>query len=133
RITATENAEYRPRWSPDGKTLVYQATRRGLTDLETTMEDTHVWLISSDGNNRREIGTIDNRQGEPAWSSDGSAVYFTVQERGNVRLYRLPISGAQADVLIADPGTVGAWSVNKSGAIAYAFTSPSDLPQLYLK
>jgi len=33
------SAEYRPRWSPDGKTLVYQATRRGLTDLETTMRN----------------------------------------------------------------------------------------------
>lgn len=133
RITATENAEYRPRWSPDGKTLVYQATRRGLTDLETTMEDTHVWLISSDGSNRREIGTIDNRQGEPAWSSDGSAVYFTVQERGNVRLYRLPVSGGQAEVIIADSGMVGGWSVAKNGAIAYAFTGPADMAQLYIK
>jgi dipeptidyl aminopeptidase/acylaminoacyl peptidase len=133
RLTATENAEYRPRWSPDGKTLVYQATRRGLTDLETTMEDTHIWLISADGTNRREIGTVDNRQGEPAWSPDGSAIYFTVQERGNIRLYRLPASGGQAEVVIADSGTMGGWSVAKSGAIAYAFTSPSDLAQLYIK
>ena len=133
RLTATENAEYRPRWSPDGKTLLYQATRRGLTDLETTMEDTHVWLISADGTGRREIGTIDNRQGEPAWSPDGSAVYFTVQEHGNVGLYRLPVSGGQAEVVVAGSGTVGGWSVARSGAIAYAFTSPSDLAQLYIK
>ncbi|MEO7650495.1 MAG: hypothetical protein ABIZ80_08490, partial [Bryobacteraceae bacterium] len=78
RLTTTESAEYRPRWSPDGKTILYQATRRGLTDLETTMEDTHTWLIGADGANRREIGReIDNRQGEPAWSSDGAHVYFT--------------------------------------------------------
>ena len=56
RITATENAEYQPRWSPDGKTIVYLGTKRGLTDLETTMEDTHVWLIDADGRNRRELG-----------------------------------------------------------------------------
>jgi dipeptidyl aminopeptidase/acylaminoacyl peptidase len=133
RLTATENAEYRPRWSPDGKTLVYQATRRGLTDLETTMEDTHIWLISADGSNRREIGTIDNRQGEPGWSPDGSAVYFTVQERGKVRLYRLPASGGQAEVVVTGNGTVGGWSVSKSGAVAYAFTSPTDLAQLHIK
>ena len=133
RLTATENAEYRPRWSPDGKTLVYQATRRGLTDLETTMEDTHVWMISADGSNRREIGTIDNRQGDPAWSADGLSVYFTVQEHGNVRLYRAPASGGQAELVIGGGGTVGAWSVAKNGGIAYAFTSPSDLAQLYMK
>jgi dipeptidyl aminopeptidase/acylaminoacyl peptidase len=56
RLMSTENAEYRPRWSPDGKTIAYQATKWGLTDLETTMEDTHVWTINADGTNRREIG-----------------------------------------------------------------------------
>src|SRR5262249_4805925 len=117
----------------DGKTLLYQATRRGLTDLETTMEDTHTWRISVDGSDRREIGTIDNRQGEPGWSSDGAAVYFTVQERGNVRLYRQPASGGQAEVVIADRGAVGSWSVSKNGAIAYSFSSPGDLAQLYVK
>ena len=61
RLTATENAEYRPRWSPDGKTIAYQATKRGLTDLETTMEDTHVWMIGADGANRREIGRGDRQ------------------------------------------------------------------------
>jgi dipeptidyl aminopeptidase/acylaminoacyl peptidase len=133
RLTATESAEYRPHWSPDGKTLAYQATRRGLTDLETTMEDTHVWLIAVDGGNRREIAKIDNRQGDPMWSADGSSLYFTVQERGNAYLYRLPMNGAQADIVIADHGTVGAWSVAKNGAIAYAFSGPSDLAQLYIK
>ncbi len=133
RVTATENAEYRPRWSPDGKTIAYQATRRGLTDLETTMEDTHVWLISADGSQRREIASVDNRQGEPVWSADGSSLYFTVQERGNIHLYRLPVSGGQAEVVLADNGTVGAWSVAKNGAIAYTISGPSDMAQLYIK
>ena len=93
RLTSTENAEYRPRWSPDGKTIAYQATKRGLTDLETTMEDTHVWTIGADGTNRRELGRgIDNRQGPPQWSADGRAVLFTVQERGSSHLYRLPLT-----------------------------------------
>src|ERR1043166_5441794 len=39
RLTATENIEYRPVWSPDGKSIAYQGCKRGLTDLETTMED----------------------------------------------------------------------------------------------
>jgi len=42
RLTATESCEYDPLWSPDGKSIVYRGTRRGLTDRETTMEDTHV-------------------------------------------------------------------------------------------
>ena len=134
RLTATENAEYRPLWSPDGKSIVYQATKRGLTDLETTMEDTHVWVMDADGRNRRELGGgIDNRQGAPAWSRDGKAVLFTVQERGNVRLYRLPVNGGPAEPVVAERGSVGAFSVAPDGAIAYSFHGPSDLAQVFLK
>ncbi|MGD0134430.1 MAG: prolyl oligopeptidase family serine peptidase [Bryobacteraceae bacterium] len=132
RLTATENAEYRPHWSPDGKTIVYEATKRGLTDLETTMEDTHVWLIDANGKNRRELGSIDNRQGEPGWSSDGRSVYFTVQERGETHLYRMPAAGGAPVAAVHDRGSVGAWST-QGDKIAYAFTTPEDEAELYLK
>jgi dipeptidyl aminopeptidase/acylaminoacyl peptidase len=133
RLTATESAEYHPHWSPDGKTIAYEATKRGLTDRETTMEDTHVWLIDADGKNRRELGSpIDNRQGEPGWSTDGRSVLVTVQERGMVRLYRMPVDGGKPTVSIADRGSVLAWSQHDN-RIAYAFVGPSDQPQLYLR
>jgi dipeptidyl aminopeptidase/acylaminoacyl peptidase len=133
RLTATENAEYHPRWSPDGTRIIYQATRRGLTDLETTMEDTHVWIMDVDGNNRRELGAaIDNRQGPPTWSPDGKSVLFTVQERGNNKLYRLPVNGGPPQVLVGDKGSVFDFSIAADGKIAYTFLSPSDLPELYL-
>lgn len=92
RITATESAEYVPQWSPDGARILFLGTRRGLTDLETTMEDTHVWVQGDDANGarRRELGkAVDNRQLNPMWSADGEFVYFEVQERGNIRLYRM--------------------------------------------
>lgn len=131
RITATENAEYSPKWSPDGKMIAYSATRRGLTDRETTMEDTHVWVVNADGSHRHELATIDNRQGSPQWSADSSAVYFTVQERGDVRLYRQAVTDWMPEVIIHDRGSVGSFSVAKSGNVAYAFTSPNDPAELH--
>jgi len=134
RLTATENIEYRPVWSPDGSRLVYQGCKRGLTDLETTMEDTHLWTIEANGTGRRELtGMIDNRQGAPVWSPDGDSVYFTVQERGSVNVYRMPVAGGKPERVLAEAGTVREVSIGKGGNIAYSYSSPTDAPALYLK
>ncbi len=133
RMTATVSAEYRPRWSPDGKRIVFQGTRRGLTDLETTMEDTHLWVMNADGSGRRELGAaVDNRQGGPAWSPDGAAVYATVQERANVRLYRFPVEGGAPQAVFSETGVVGAFSL-AGKLLACTYSSPRDLAQLYLR
>jgi dipeptidyl aminopeptidase/acylaminoacyl peptidase len=134
RLTATEYNEYDPVWSPDGKHIAYRGTRRGLTDRETTMEDTHVWVMNADGSDRREIGAVlDDRQGAPHWAADSDSIYFTVQERGSNYLVRLPITGRAPEYVVKEPGGVGSFSVGKDGALAYAYTSPRDTPQLYLK
>jgi len=132
RLTATENAEYQPHWSPDGKTIVYLGTKRGLTDLETTMEDTHVWLIDADGRNRRELGgAIDNRQYDATWSPDGKWVYLIVSRRGNSILARIPASGGKPETIVTDTGSVGSYSVCKDDNIAYTYTSPNDLAAVF--
>jgi len=133
RLTATENAEYDPKWSPDGTMIAFRATKRGLTDRETTMEDTHVWVMNADGSNRRELATIDNRQGAPVWAPDGKSVYFTLQERGSVHLYRQAVESGKPELLLSGRGSVNAFSVAKSGAIAYSFTSPRDMAELYVR
>ena len=133
RLTATESIEYRPRWSPDGKALVYQGCKRGLTDLETTMEDTHVWMMDANGANRREFVKIDNRQGAPEWSPDGRYVYFTAAERGNMRLYRKPYPDGTPELVIGDRGSVASFSVSRKGDIAYAYSSASDQAELHVR
>lgn len=127
RLTSTPNAEYQPVWSPDGRWIAYMGTKRGLTSSETTMEDTHVWLASADGSTRRELGALpDDRQGAPQWAPDGRSVYTVVQQRGSTKLHRLPVGGGRPEVVVGDVGAVGAWSVARSGALAYAFASPRE-------
>jgi dipeptidyl aminopeptidase/acylaminoacyl peptidase len=134
RITATENCEYEPLWSPDGKAIALLSTKRGITDRETTMEDTHAWVMDADGSHRREIDSgLDARQQGVNWSADGKSVYLTYQERGNTHLARLPANGGKPEILVNDIGLVTAFSADKQGALAYAFASTTDLAELYLK
>ncbi len=133
RLTTTESAEYLPKWSPDGKSIAFLGTRRGITDLETTMEDTHVWRMDASGANRREVGkVVDNRQGPPQWSPDGNWIYFTVAERGETHLMRLPAAGGPAETVIGSKGRTGSWSLQKSG-LAYAFTGAAGPSELLFK
>lgn len=133
QLTHTRTVEYMPRWSPDGKLIAYLGTRRILTSSETTMEDTHVWVMNADGSNRRELGgTINDRQDLLAWSPDNKGVYTTVEERGSVHLYRIALADRQLEMAIGGRGNVDAWSVAEHGPIAYAFHSDHDMPQAFL-
>lgn len=142
RLTNTKSAEYYPTWSPDGTRVAFAGTTRDLTSSETTMEDTHVWVMAADGSSRLELGAgFDNRQGRPQWSPDGAALYFTVQERGHVRLMRVPAGSGSTPGnasrsrtgtrIVNERGAVGAFSVAK-GRIAYAFAGPASPAELYL-
>ena len=145
RVTDTPSAEYAPKWSPDGAAIAFAGTTRPLTSSETTMEDTHVWVMKADGSDRREIGgATDNRQGSPEWSPNGRSVYFTVQERGSTRPPRLPVSGGAPEFVVRDTGQVGAWSVaSVAGAhaagtdaddiVAYALATPASPGELFVK
>lgn len=132
RLTDTKSAEYRPKWSPDGRSIAFQGTTRPLTSSETTMEDTHVWVMEADGTNRREVGRMDNRQGAPGWSPDGRALFFTVQERGSTRVYRQPLDGSAPRVVTPGAGSAGAWSLLGRERIAYAFTTPAGPAELFV-
>jgi dipeptidyl aminopeptidase/acylaminoacyl peptidase len=139
RLSATESNEYRPRWSPDGSQIAFEATRRGLTDRETTMEDTHVWVMKADGTGRREVGIIDNRQGPPEWAPDGGSIYFTVQERGEMRLYRAfttcsagNAAACKPEAVVKERGAVGSFSLAKN-TIAYTLATPADQAELYVR
>ncbi len=137
QLTDTKNAEYRPVWSPDARHIAYLGTKRPLTSSETTMEDTHVWVMNADGTNRHEIGdALDARQGFPDWAADGQTVYFTAQQRGSAWLYRLALAGGAPERVAPagdQPGSIRGWSVAAGGTLAFAEGGPSDEPELFVK
>jgi len=94
QITQTKGCEYDPVWSPDGKWIAYTATKRDVTTIDSVAEDSHPWIISASGDEKRELAPdLDRRVRDPQWSPDGSAVYFLAGDRGYTTIYRASIEG----------------------------------------
>lgn len=83
---------YHPRYSPDGKSIVFVSDRSGQTNL---------WVMDSDGGSPRLIfDSPDSSFAEPTWSADGKAVIAVRQyphalgawTRTN-RIWSIPING----------------------------------------
>ncbi|HEU5217776.1 MAG TPA: amidohydrolase, partial [Gemmatimonadales bacterium] len=66
RITAGLAHDMQPRWSPDGKRIVFVSDRSG---------DDNVWIASADGKDTLQLTKgVDNNYLSPDWTPDGDYV-----------------------------------------------------------
>ena len=100
QITQTKGCEYEPTWSPDGKWIAYTATKRDVTTIDSVAEDTHVWVTSAAGGNRRELtADLDRRARTPRWSADGRAIFFLAGSHGQALIHRVEIESGRVRAL----------------------------------
>lgn len=67
QLTTTAKKDGHPRWSPDGKHILFQSSRSG---------DNQLWLISVDGGEARKLTTIATEARNGIWSRDGKWIAF---------------------------------------------------------
>ena len=105
-----------PAWSPDGRTICYQAAR----DL---------WLASVDGRTIRRLTRDDEADIEPAWSPDGRLVYFSSLRGGAWALWRAPLAGGRAQRITLGTGPERHPTLAQGGRrLSYStFAATSDL------
>jgi len=73
-----ENAS-NPRWSPDGKTILFTSSRPSEDDKKDDKEKkkAQIYLIPVDGGEARRITDHEDGVQNPMWSPDGKTIYFT--------------------------------------------------------
>ncbi|MGD8778617.1 MAG: S9 family peptidase [Ignavibacteria bacterium] len=81
-----KGSDSNPKYSPDGKYIAY------LTQTTPGYESDRIRLALYDrstGMNKIITGSIDNWVNDFKWSSDSKTIYFTVQEKGYLPLYKI--------------------------------------------
>lgn len=119
--------------SPDGKRVVFAATRaRGEGDPPGPPH-LNLWLVGDDGGAARRLTSADGEDDDPAWSPDGSAIAFRGARGGKdakSRLFVLSLEGGEAAALTPEGVDVAAFAWSRDGArLAYVARDPKDMKQ----
>ncbi len=85
QITASANAAaITPRWSPDGKRLVFCTIIRPDSDLQKRAMpvQSDIWVINADGTGRANLTRSRFANLQPAWAPDGTVYFVSNRGRG---------------------------------------------------
>jgi dipeptidyl aminopeptidase/acylaminoacyl peptidase len=66
-LTNTTKKDSHPRWSPDGKRILFESNRSG---------DGQLWVIDVNGGEAQQLTTISTEAGGGMWSPDGKRIAF---------------------------------------------------------
>jgi len=146
QITNVETGVANPKWSPDGKTImftskVFKGEKKKGSDVKIISrikykadgggfyegKYTHIFTVSAKGGKAKQITDGLYDVGNLVWSSDGKTIAFTgnLDQDGDYSylkyIYTIPVKGGEPKVLLKRQGTVGAIGYSPSGKLL-AFT-----------
>jgi Tol biopolymer transport system component len=76
-----------PRWSPDGRSIVFDSLAAGNSDI---------YVMSADGGAPRRLTTGPSGNFMPSWSPDGKRIYFMSERGGISQIWWVPAGGGAA-------------------------------------
>lgn len=84
-IIASTKREWEPRYSPDGKRIVFASDRTGVSEI---------WIANADGSGLTQLTNVkSNTTGGARWSPDGKQIAFVSQVAGQSEIYMMDAQG----------------------------------------
>jgi Tol biopolymer transport system component len=124
RANASSDDDRLPRFSADGRTVVFQSFRTGSFDI---------WSVPASGGEATPLtsGPADDR--EPAWYPDGRRIAFSSDRSGNLDIWRLDIGSRELAPLTSDAADDYWPAVSPDGQHLAFVSDRSGLPAVYVQ
>ena len=87
QLTNFNSVSGTPRWSPDGKHIVFDSLIAGNVDI---------FVVDSQGGLPRRLTTEPSIEAVPSWSQDGRWIYFASNRGGSLQVWKMPSTGEPA-------------------------------------
>lgn len=107
RVTDDPGDEIEAQWSPDGRRLVYTATKVG--------GNKDLYLLSLEGGAPKQLTDSPDEDEYPNWSPDGRTIVYTTGPWKQRDFYLMPAEGGPARKLTERSGQAGACSFAPDG------------------
>jgi len=103
-----------PSLSPDGSQVVY--TLR-TTDMSANKGRYDLWLTDVDDGTPHQLTSHEEDDTDPAWSPDGSYVYFLSSRSASSQVWRIALGGGEAIQVTDLPVDIGTYRLSADGTM----------------
>jgi Tol biopolymer transport system component len=96
-VTTLNTHTRRPRWSPDGRRIAFDARASGSVH-------TDIYVVNAAGGTAQRLTTDVSQDTWAAWSADGRWIYYLKHVRGSPEIWKVPAAGGPSEQVTRDYG-----------------------------